>query len=178
MTRRRKEAAAMAIADLCYAGQCQQQVLEAGAVPPLVQLVGAGSHAAACAAAVALGAFSRCDDPAPAQAVLDAGGVSPLVQLLGSLDPEQDDHALAEVADVMPRLCRLDADQALEAGLPQVLVGVLASKPPPSLGLANALWLLGFLAECPRDHEVAVQLAVELQQAVMDEEGLLDLLLG
>jgi hypothetical protein len=73
-------AAAHAIADLCYAGQCQPEVLEAGAVPPLVRLLGADSHPAACAAALALAVFTRCPDEEPALAVLDAGGVLPLVR--------------------------------------------------------------------------------------------------
>jgi hypothetical protein len=80
------------------------------------------------------------------------------------------------VADTLTRLSGLAPEQALDASLPEALADALASEPPPGLGLAQLLWAVGCIADS--SHESAqIWLAVDMREAVIAEEGLLELLL-
>ncbi|KAG1665194.1 hypothetical protein FOA52_002595 [Chlamydomonas sp. UWO 241] len=95
--------AADILAQLTHNYEIAATIAAAGAIPPLVQLLGAGDTKVQRAATFALGCLSK--DPDIAIAIGAAGAIPPLVNLLGSACEATDMNAagllrdLAEVND-------------------------------------------------------------------------------
>ena len=81
-----QKAAAQALCAFAWPSHAHKVLIaEAGAVPPLVQLLRAGSAAAKREAAATLGALARNDDNLVL--IAEAGGIPPLVDLLRNSNP-------------------------------------------------------------------------------------------
>lgn len=78
-----REAAARAIAGAACKPANRQAIAEAGAIPPLVELLGSGSTGAREAAAEALANLAS-QTPSNAQAMVEGGSIPALIDLLSS----------------------------------------------------------------------------------------------
>ena len=133
---------ALTLASLALNPDNQRQIMEAGAIAPLVQLLKSSTLTVHVPAAMTLAQLSADSTPSSSRAeIVAAGAVAPLVHLLKSSSEIVQYHALMALRP----LCDVEhAAVVARAGAIPSLIGLLAS--PSTEIQADALRALGILA--------------------------------